>query len=131
MPSRTFFLLILLHETFGNFIPSTPWMPPNTANVLPPKITHSRKSVITNANIYFCQGIHCRIVNEFSISDDFTLNCFEEYISIEIDVKVQNETKKSGGYLPNDQAFLSSKIQGEQKTSKICKFIKRFDLVFF
>ncbi len=59
-------------------------------DTVPPETHHFRDDIINNANLVYCHGKHCELINEFKLSASTKFNFYEQYLGITFDIFVLN-----------------------------------------
>ncbi|RNA34716.1 hypothetical protein BpHYR1_046268, partial [Brachionus plicatilis] len=84
---------------------------------------HVPGHLIKGAHLYVCSPTSdCFKIEQFSIADNHTLNCYELFLPIIFNLK--NDPNKIFGHLSE----YTSEINSEQKYSDYCRKIKRYNI---
>lgn len=84
---------------------------------------------IKDANLFICSSAdYCQKIEEFTIADNYTFNCYELYLPINFYPRNERQKKTSiFGYLP----LQGSQITDLQKYTDECRKVRRYILKIF
>ena len=85
--------------------------------------SHSGSSFLIKdaKDLIICGVDKCQQIKEFTIADNSSINCYEQYLPISFDIISENKTHKYFGYLPEGH----SQISLTQLTKRLCKKYKK------
>lgn len=89
---------------------------PNTEDVFEPKIHSEMKKIL----IYH---EHCHIVSRFSLSTNFSTDCYLKYLPIDFSMKTAHGVEKIlTAYLDSER----NELHENQESSVVCRVIRRY-----